>query len=672
MSKLSKALAKYKKLNNLTSNKIFSLEGSQKSKGSGSPKSPDRSFDYDAKPAVFSITKQNLSGKTTHPSNQEKYANYAGSKETADKGAKANDPETAASSEIASELKLSEKFDQNLLPLAKSRNVEIDKNQLSRNLIERYNYDSGKLDFEASEKESESTSIRDILHVVFKRKSQFILFFLSVMCTVTIGTFLSKPVYNATSQVLIKMGRESIYTPTMGNAAPIVNYNQEERINSEIEIIKSRSLAEQVALELGPTSIYPELNNVEPGLIDRIKKYVKIKLLKKNEKELTPEEIKMTQLEAATNIIIKNTTVEPVPKSNIVKISYENNSPDITAKVTNRLAEKYIDYHLEINRTPQIASFLSNQTNMLRNKYEESEEQLKKLKEKNKIISLQEERTLILKQFADLQTEINKSQSQLQETENRIESLRGQAKNITKYSSQESKSNPNRGLIDNLEAKLIELEVKKNDLDTKYTDIGTAGTIKSRLAGNIDDEIKLVKQKIKEINEKNAKKETFDYNPLYQSLHERLMRDEAEIGPIKAKIESQKNQLEEYRRQLNTLNLIETKMDQLEQQVEVDKANFRLYLKKYEESQIEEELDKARISSVTLLEPARIPLNPISPKLMLNLILGFTLAVFGGFGLVFLVEHFNDRLEKIEDFEEILNLPILATIPELKKKKYKK
>ena len=58
--------------------------------------------------------------------------------------------------------------------------------------------------------------------------------------------------------------------------------------------------------------------------------------------------------------------------------------------------------------------------------------------------------------------------------------------------------------------------------------------------------------------------------------------------------------------------------------------------------------------------------------MMLNLILGFTLAVFGGFGLVFLVEHFNDRLEKIEDFEEILNLPILATIPELKKKKYKK
>ena len=549
--------------------------------------------------------------------------------------------------------------------------TEIDERQLVKKPVDWPNYAKGKQDYDTVENERGSTSIRDLLHVVFKRKLQFILFFLAVMCTVTIGSFLQESIYETSAQLLIKIGRESIVNPAMGDMRPIINYDREERINSEIEIIKSHSLAQLVASDIGPTVIYPELNNVKQGLIDSLKSYIKIQVLKKPIEILTTEEKTKLLLEKATEEIKKNISVEPVPKTNIVKISYRNNDPGITAEVTNRLAENYIDYHLQIHRTPQIGSFLENQTNMLKNKYLESEEQLKKLKEQNKIISLQEERTLILNQVADLQTELNKSQSQLQENENRIESLRRQAKNITKYSSQERISNPNRNLINNLEEKLIELKVKKNDLDNKYTDIGTAGTIKSKLASNIDDEIQLVNQKLKEINEKNDKKESFDFNPLYQSLHEKLMHAEAEINPITAKIESQKNQLDEYRRQLNTLNLIETKIDQVEQQVDVDKDNYRLYLKKYEESQIEDKLDKARISSVKLLEQARIPSQPISPKKMLNLILGLILAVFGGFGLIFLFEYFNDRLEKIEDFEKVLDLPILATIPELKKKKYK-
>ena len=43
------------------------------------------------------------------------------------------------------------------------------------------------------------SSLRDFLYVLFKRKVQILLFFFATVCTVTIGTFLMKPTYEATS-----------------------------------------------------------------------------------------------------------------------------------------------------------------------------------------------------------------------------------------------------------------------------------------------------------------------------------------------------------------------------------------------------------------------------------------------------------------------------------------
>jgi capsular polysaccharide biosynthesis protein len=48
---------------------------------------------------------------------------------------------------------------------------------------------------------------------------------------------------------------------------------------------------------------------------------------------------------------------------------------------------------------------------------------------------------------------------------------------------------------------------------------------------------------------------------------------------------------------------------------------------------------------------------------MLNLILAIFLGAFGGLGLAFFMEYLDDKIEKIEDVEEILGLPVLASVP---------
>ena len=50
-------------------------------------------------------------------------------------------------------------------------------------------------------------------------------------------------------------------------------------------------------------------------------------------------------------------------------------------------------------------------------------------------------------------------------------------------------------------------------------------------------------------------------------------------------------------------------------------------------------------------------------KAALNLILAIFLGAFGGLGLAFFMEYLDDKIEKVEDVEDTLDLPVLASVP---------
>ena len=104
--------------------------------------------------------------------------------------------------------------------------------------------------------------------------------------------------------------------------------------------------------------------------------------------------------------------------------------------------------------------------------------------------------------------------------------------------------------------------------------------------------------------------------------------------------------------------------NQLQQEVDVDRQNYRLYLTKFEESRISDAMDSQKIASVHLIEPAQTPLKPVSPKVLLNLVLGLFLGAFGGLGLAFFLHYMDDSLETVEDVEEALDVPVLISISE--------
>ena len=143
-----------------------------------------------------------------------------------------------------------------------------------------------------------------------------------------------------------------------------------------------------------------------------------------------------------------------------------------------------------------------------------------------------------------------------------------------------------------------------------------------------------------------------------------LSRNQAELKAIAAKKETLNTQLALYQGKLEQLNLIKEKLDQLQMAVDVHQQNYRLYLTKFEESRISDAMDDKKITNVSLIEPALPPLKPVFPKVLLNIFLGIFFGGFGGLVLAFFTEYLDDSIEKPDDVEKVLQLPVLASIPE--------
>lgn len=74
-----------------------------------------------------------------------------------------------------------------------------------------------------------------------------------------------------------------------------------------------------------------------------------------------------------------------------------------------------------------------------------------------------------------------------------------------------------------------------------------------------------------------------------------------------------------------------------------------------------------KVSDVTTLDEAEVPQSPSSPNIRRNVLLGFIAGAGLMVVLLVVVEVLDDRVKKPEDVEELMGLPLLGVVPDIKK-----
>src|ERR1041384_3249546 len=108
---------------------------------------------------------------------------------------------------------------------------------------------------------------RDILTVLFKHRGKIVIGFFVIVAAVVLVTLLMDPVYQADSSILVKLGREYIYHPEVGDKSAATPFNSdvlEGIVNAESEILDSPDLADSLIRKIGVKTLYPDIASDPP------------------------------------------------------------------------------------------------------------------------------------------------------------------------------------------------------------------------------------------------------------------------------------------------------------------------------------------------------------------------------------------------------------------------
>jgi succinoglycan biosynthesis transport protein ExoP len=98
---------------------------------------------------------------------------------------------------------------------------------------------------------------------------------------------------------------------------------------------------------------------------------------------------------------------------------------------------------------------------------------------------------------------------------------------------------------------------------------------------------------------------------------------------------------------------------------DMKQKTYETLLDQYETARVKEAI---RANTITLIDPAVLPIIPSQPKIFMNLTLGLIVGLFAGIGLAFLFENINPRLYTLDQIESVTELDIIEKIPSFKRR----
>ena len=221
-----------------------------------------------------------------------------------------------------------------------------------------------------------------ILFALFKRKWSIILCALLGIIAAAAFYFFYPRTYESQAVLLVRyvLERSAVDSIDNTNAAAAAAASSNDRvIGAEVQILSSWDLAIQVADAIGA------------------------------------KRLGAPSKEGAAGSIISGLEVTTSKGSNIISISYQNRSPEMATLVLQELLSRYFVKHLEVHRSAGAFDFVTQQTDQVRARLNQTEDALKSLRDKTAIVSLKDGLDALAKEAEEARKQLGDAEADLAE-----------------------------------------------------------------------------------------------------------------------------------------------------------------------------------------------------------------------------------------------------------------
>ncbi|MDX2220921.1 MAG: polysaccharide biosynthesis tyrosine autokinase [Burkholderiales bacterium] len=482
------------------------------------------------------------------------------------------------------------------------------------------------------EPQEEPLDLLEYWRSITKRKWGILGLVALVAVLTTLVVYAMRPTYRATTTVLIEQGKnkvvsiEEVYN-NMGAGS------QREYFQTQVEILKSREIAERVVKRLNLTK-HPDF---DPSL-DANRSLYSRHVAPLFTEASAPSEDQI--LKSVVDSFRQDLQVQPVRNSQLTQIHFVAHDKELAAKVTNTLAEVYIESDLEakLAMTQKASSWLTERLGELRKKLDESERALQDYRDRERIVD---------------------------------------AKGVALSGASRQ--------LDELTRSLVESRQKRAEAEAAFNQVQAIRQGKSQ-AGYESVPAVLrhpLVQKLKE-QEAEAERKLGDASKRYGAEHPRMIQASSELASAKENTRRQievvvagiskeyevaraneqavANALAQSKGDIQSLNRKEFQLGVLEREAQQNRQLYDMFVARFKETNVAGDLQS---TVARVIDAAVVPNLPFAPRKAQIVTIAAALALVLAVMMALLLDRLNNTVNTTFEVERRLGLPLLGYLQKL-------
>ncbi len=507
--------------------------------------------------------------------------------------------------------------------------------------------------------------LRQLLEILWRRKSIIINVFLAIFLTIMIGTLLVTPWHDSTAKVLLRK------SPVSGSILASLGMSGQSSASTTISDTERSDYLALSTLRPVAERVIKDLKVTRERVRYRIMKTVPfiIPVLRTLGVDVDSTVETMTAEDLLDRSILSYLFPRPYveasqyEETDIIEIETISTDPEQAKNISNAVAQVFIDEELKRIRE----DFKGARTFVEQNIAKSREEYIKKLdalrdfKERENTVNLDSETTNFITRISDLEKSMEATRLGLLQSRATVDNIESQLSRMPKYQkdSEQIKAND---MILSLKQTLRDQYIALAETKTKYRkDHPNVVDIENKIA-----ETRALMQKEME---KVFSSETIGLDPVYRDLAGKAASGYADMAGFEAQDAAYPIVIRKYKAEMMRIPAKSHESAQLALSLTVAQDIYNSLLKSLYQVGIAESIAVSNIYLVeTAVAPKRDDSRHLHPSRSINGIIGFLLGVFFGIGAAIVVEYMDDTIKTSDDVKAYKGLTYLGSIRKLRKK----
>jgi polysaccharide chain length determinant protein (PEP-CTERM system associated) len=489
------------------------------------------------------------------------------------------------------------------------------------------------------EEKSESIQIAYYLDILFRRRWFVIIPFCIVVIAGMILAVNTPQIFKASTLILVQAQRVPAEY-----VRPLVSEELESRIASISQHIKSRSNLEQIINKFKLYAGPDDSGMFMEDKVERLRQNISV--------EVFSDRRRGTSAEAFS-------------------ISFKGKDPEIVMRVTNDIAESFINENLRIREEEAVGTsdFLEDQLVLTRLRLEELDQRLRTFRMEN-MGGLPEQLDTNLRILDRLQMQTSQKQENLREAKQRQILLNNQVAEMESFRQTIAGYSSSAGTGVGQNNPYVRLQNMKEELDQLTSRYTESHPDILRLKQRVVTLERQIKEGVVPAsgNRADADSQTM-MHPVLLDRQNILKQQGNEIKLEIEKLEAENQKLTEqiafYQALVEETPKKEQELMGLKRDYENIQKSYNSLLERRMQAQLAVNLEKTkRGEQFRILDRAQIPVKPSEPDMKKIFIMTIAAALGLGGGIVFLLEFMDSSVRQKKDIES-MGIPVLVSIPKI-------